>query len=386
MFITKEKMLIGSQIAAAIEYGVAVEVREAQGAYETRLEAALEEIVRLGTIQSSMALKLTMRQIRTLRQRDRDENALAIFRTNFPEFEYKPDEEVRQIIAELNDIERKAGRAELMKTKIMKSNIHTVLKPLDHEWNSRFGMGLMQMSPSIVQKRAKDLLTVRVENPRQFDVWQGKVFELFVDVLVFNGYAGRDTKPVGTVDPGQLRLYRRNWSEWCEKNSYKVLEFASRKTIEELTKDRTRTYNINAELRRQTKVQANLLRGEIMRSFKDLQQEKKIEDRNNSKRSKQLESSMLEDNQYKIKISLPEKSDFAAERVWNNSADLKLQFVEWLDAIGKIWGVSDSVIRITFESLSPSSSSTVEFSAISSKEAFDKVCAVAGLTGNTNPF
>jgi hypothetical protein len=377
-------MLIGSQIAAAIEYGVAVEVREAQGAYETRLEAALEEIGRLGTIQSSMALKLTMRQIRTLRQRDRDENALAIFRTNFPEFEYKPDEEVRQIITELNDIERKAGRAELMKTKIMKSNIHTVLKPLDHEWNSRFGMGLMQMSPSIVQKRANDLLTVRVESPRQFDVWQGKVFELFVDALVFNGYAGRDTKPVGTVDPGQLRLYRRNWSEWCEKNSYTVLEFASRKTIEELTKDRTRNYNINAELRRQTKIQQSLFLGEFKRGYKELQQQKKTEVRNLDNGKSQDNETLSSASNFKVCLRLVDNFDLSAERVWNTEEALKLQLMAWVDAIRRVWGATDSPIRVTLESNSSSGVSRVEFLATFSREVLEKISAIVVATGTSS--
>jgi hypothetical protein len=375
-------MLTGSQIAAAIEYGVSVEVREAQKEYETRLEAALEEIGRLGSIQSSMALKLTMRQIRTLRQKDRDENALAIFRTNFPEFAYKSDSEVHLIIAELNNIERTAGRADVMKTKIIRSNIHTVLKPLDHEWNSRFGMGVMQISPSIIQKKAQDLLMARVESSKQFDVWQGKVFELFVDALVFRGYAGRESKPVGSVDPGQLRLYRRNWSEWCQKNSFKVMDFASKKTIEELTKDRTRTYNINAELRRQTKLQANLFRGELMRNYKELQQEKRIADRESSKRPKQGESSQIGDQRFKILLSLPEKESFSAERVWNSGADLKSQLVDWLDAIIRIWGEPQSPIRVTFESTSPSSVFKVDFSANSTKEVLDKVRAMVSTSGD----
>ena len=368
-------MLVGFKIVAAIEYCVSAEVRQAQKEYESRLDAALEEIGRLGSVQSSMALKLTMRQIRTLRQADRDENALAIFRTNFPDVANKSDEEVHLLIAELNNIERKAGRAEVMKTKIIKSNIHTVLKPLDKEWNTRFGVGLMQTSPSIIQERANDLLKVRVENQKQFDVWQGKVFELFVDALVFRGYAGRERKPVGTVDPGQLRLYRRNWSEWCERNSLRVLESASRTSVEELTKDRTRSYNINAELRRQARLQQSIME-KVRREYEAL--EKQLETVDLPSKPSDPKSADLPPSASPYKVVLRQKgeNELEAERSWASRDLLTVQLLNWLDSITKAWGEDPQNCLMTLYCQNKSGTFKVDLLASSLQEASDKILGV----------
>lgn len=367
-------MSTGYQVAAAIEYGVSIEVRETQKSYESRLELELEQIGRLGTIQSSMALKLTMRQIRTLRQKDRDENALAIFRSNFPESSNKSDEEIHLIIAELNNIERKAGRAEVMKTKIIRSNIHTVLKPLDEEWTSRFGIGLLQMSPSKIQARAEELLRVRVESAREFDVWQGKVFELFVDALVFRGYAGLETKPVGTVDPGQLRLYRRNWSEWCEKNSSKVLELASQKSIKELTENRTRSYNINAELRRINLFKSKLLHERMEEVTKALSNEEPTNKFVFSDIAATANSSTLDHaSEYQLKVALSSNQSFQAERLWADREDVLTQFESWVSSLLSVWSYDGTGLLITLNSKSAKGISKVEFQAISAPDALYKI-------------
>jgi hypothetical protein len=374
-------MTTGYQIVAAIEYGVSMEVREIQENYETQLELELEQIGRLGAIQSSMALKLTMRQIRTLRQKDRDENALAIFRTNFPEVSNKSDHEIRVIIEELNNIERKAGRAEVMKTKIIRSNIHTVLKPLDEEWTSRFGIGLLQISPSIIQTRAEELLRVRVQNSRQFEVWQGKVFELFVDALVFRGYAGRESKPVGTIDPGQLRLYRRNWSEWCEKNSSKVLELASQKSIKELTENRTRSYNINAELRRINLFKSKNLHERIEEVSKVLSKDEPANKFVLGGMSDLATLSTLgEASEYRLKVELSKNQSFQAERLWADRDDVLNQFESWVSSLLSVWGYDGTGMLIILNSRSAKGLSKVEFQAMSAPDALNKIRTLVTIT------
>jgi len=107
----------------------------------------------------------------------------------------------------------------------------------------------MQRPADETQARASELLAERVSSVADFDGWERKVFALFEDVLVYNGTA-IGMKPAGTIDPRQLRLYKRNWMNWCDLNRQRVVETMSNRDIDLESKPRTRTYNLSSQGRR----------------------------------------------------------------------------------------------------------------------------------------
>lgn len=399
-------MSTGELASLAIEFLIRSDADQTQENYERELQQEIRKLCNEFRLQSDSALSITLKQLRGLRLQEREAKALTVFRANFPELSGKHDSKVLELLGRLEGVERDAGRLEVIKAKVLRSNIHTVLKPLDHSWNTRFGLDQMQKPAEETQARASELLAERVASVEDFDGWERKVFALFEGVLVFDG-TEIDLKPAGTIDPRQLRLYKRNWMNWCDVNRQRVIETMNNRDIDLESKPRTRTYNLNSQVRRlrTSNIQKSINMEIVMLERLQKQIYEETERNNSSERKSQLMEvykqnsarlALLQrelqserapayqnglmplptsaaDKSFKILVRRNGHEEFEGERTWRSKQDLLIEFGLWLISLQKVWDDSTTDLIISFESESPSGLTKVVFGTSSVAQAQEKI-------------
>lgn len=399
-------MSTGELASLAIEFLIRSDADQTQENYEKELQQRIRKLCDDFNLKSDSALGVTLKQLRSLRLQEREETALAIFRANFPELNGEPDSKVLELLGRVDDVERAAGRLEVVKARVLRSNIHTVLKPLDYSWNTRFGLDQMQRPADETQARASEILSERVNSVADFDGWERKVFALFEDVLVYSGNEV-DMKPSGTIDPRQLRLYKRNWTNWCDLNRHRVVETMSNRDIDLESKPRTRSYNLNSQVRRlkTSNIQKSINMEIVMLEQLQKQIYEETQKNNSSGRrselmdvykqnsvrlamlQKELESERAPAYQnglmplptpdavrsFKISIKRNGQEEFEGERTWRGKQELLAEFGPWLISLQRVWEDSTTELTISFEAQTPSGLSKVVFGSSSLAQAKDKI-------------
>jgi len=403
-------MSTGQLASLAIEFLIRSDADRTQENYEKELQSQTRRLCKEFGLESSSALEVTLKQLRTLRLQERELKALLIFRANFPELNGEPDSKIIELLRRLEGVERDSGRLEVVKAKVLRSNIHTVLKPLDHSWNTRFGLDQMQRPAEEAQAMAAALLAERVSSVDDFHEWERKVFALFESVLVYDG-PDIDLKPGGTIDPRQVRLYKRNWMNWCDVNKSRVIETMNNREIDLESKPRTRTYNLNSQLRRQkaSNIQKSINMEMVL--LEQLQKQIYEESKQNSSSDRKaklmevykqnsarlailqrdlqteralpyqigpmpLPTSEIVQN-FKILVKRNGHDEFEGERTWRRRQDLLSEFAPWLHSLQRVWDDSITDLIISFESESISGVTKVVFGTSSADKAADKIQLLA---------
>jgi hypothetical protein len=407
-------MSTGHLASLAIEFLIRSDADSAQKNYENELKSQTRRLCEEFGLESNSALEVTLKQLRTLRLQEREVKALLIFRSNFPELNGEPDSKVIELIRRLESIERESGRLEVVKARVLRSNIHTVLKPLDHSWNTRFGLDQMQRPAEEAQAMAAALLAERVSSVDDFNGWERKVFALFESVLVYDG-PDINLKPAGTIDPRQVRLYKRNWMNWCDVNKSRVIETMNNREIDLESKPRTRTYNLNSQLRRQkaSNIQKSINMEMVL--LEQLQKQIYEESKQNSSSDRKAElMEVYKQNSARLAIlhkelqveremmlqggltALPKQEtvqsyktlvrrlgneDLEGERTWQSKQELMSGFGPWVASLQRVWEDAASQLVITLES--HSENSKVLFAASSYTSAEQKIKSlVSGFSSN----
>jgi hypothetical protein len=400
-------MSTGKRAMLAIEFLIRSDAVRTQEKYENELSKHVKKFCLNHSLASPVAVTITLKQLRTLRSSERESKALAAFRANFPELNSQPDAHILELLGLLEGLERESGRLEVVKAKVLRSNIHTVLKPLDSSWNTRFGLDQMRsigVSPELVQSRANELLEEVVTSESSLDQWERKVLDLFKDSLV---YQGLDEKPIGTIGLRPFRLYRHNWTEWCHENRTRVMDTMNDRGVDLESKPRTRNYNLNSQLRKEKAsnthkiiyMQRDLLdrlqkqiyevpegpessirKAELIDLYKQntyklalLEKELQVERELESKISLSSASNPQVKANFKLVVRRRGFEDLEGEKVWRRKEDLINEIGPWLKSLQEVWDDSTSDLVISFESETEAGANKVMFGTSSLSNAADKI-------------
>ena len=351
-------MASGSQAALAIRYLLEQEVLSQQREYEARLN---EMILVLGSrfgLRDPRGISLALKQIRTLPLEERQRASLKILKMQFPQLMEISEEELMKLLEDLQMLERKAGRLHLNSARIRKSTILSIMRPIDERWVDSHPFVMQRMDEADFQKETADLKHFEIQNTEGLAVWQSKVFDLFLKVIVFDPYLNPELRELsGLVRVDQVRSYRRNWLAWFSLNAEKLMAFMLSKELEtslETLLESKKSAEI--ELRKSLRVLKERFDG-----FSQLP--------GTYKKSKSA-------TEVKLGIRPQGYEELTATRIWNDVEDLRKSLKSWLESIEQIWGIDSPKLMISLAIQTSDTKANLVYTASSPEDAFAKTLKV----------
>lgn len=346
-------MTQGRYYVEAIDLLLDAELHRINQERDEQVVSAIKDLVQpLGIDPRSRRLAGALRSIRTLRPGEDEERRLKVFKDRFVEFRLMGDAELSRLVVRLeeraSDIDSTLYSA---RTRI--STISTVMRPLATKWLERWREQLGDnFDYDGAAKRVNDLIQKDVTTDEQLSSWLQDVFDLFNDLVIFRKPREESLnppkRPMGMVGEANLRIYVRNWAEWCQLNHENL-----KKRAQQLAEGQVGTAYLSS-YRRPVDVRPDYVAPNVQ-SYQIQQQ------------------STAQGLSYKVTVESTDAGAGEASRSWGSREAVLNEVADWLGIITSLWGESGTMVHVSITTTGPNGESSIR---VPNKDAASAIQAV----------
>lgn len=295
-----------------------------------------------------------------------------IFTDRFPQLARLTAGELQTFISDLRSAISKFDM-KLYGERTKLSTISTIIRPLSTKWLERWRIqraDSFDYDKSVYQ--VAQMLNREIESESAYFEWMEDIYELFLELVIFRSRSVSNqidipaSKPLGMVSESNERIYRRNWTEFRDLMSRRLIDRA-----EEIAGGRFDS-SYNSSYRPQLKASDYVSSYEQSSGFN---QSPRIEYQTPPK----FEGAKGSFPTYTVKFEATALGAGEATKVWASKDALRNELARFMQVVADTWGPAGQTIHATFTYDSQQGESSIRIPNKTPTEAAESVISLLDL-------